>query len=180
MGWRSRKSWSDRFVPEIKSILGTVLIDVAETGDDALRNTDLITLTMRSGLRIACRVRRHPYLAAHGDEFTIRCSVVSGRETEIDKVLAGWGDYLFYGFANAAETALAAWFVGDLKVFREWFASYRRTFQDWPGEIRRNHDGGSKFLVFGIYDVDRRFILARKEPRLPALVQVRSRPEEAA
>jgi hypothetical protein len=28
--------------------------------------------------------------------------------------------------------------------------------------------------------VDRRFILARKEPRLPALVQVRSRPEEAA
>jgi hypothetical protein len=170
MIWQADKAWSDRFVPEIKSILGTVLIDVAESDDDVTRNTDLITLTMRSGLRIACRVRKHRYLAAYADEFTIRCSRPSGTETEIDKLLAGWGDYLFYGFANADETALAAWFVGDLRVFREWFAWYLRVFNDWPGDLRHNRDGSSKFLVFGIHDVDRRFILARKQPRLPALV----------
>lgn len=167
MDWRDRKAWSDRFIPEIKSILGGLLIDVAEPADDSLRNTDLITLTMRGGLRIACRVRKHRYLATYADEFTLRCSVASGRETEIDKVLAGWGDYLFYGFANAEETALSTWVVGDLAVFREWFAWYRRTYHDWPGEMRRNHDGSSNFMVFGVHDVDRRFIVARKESPIP-------------
>jgi hypothetical protein len=168
MIWQADKVWSDRFLPEIKSILGRVLIDVAEPADDAQRNTDLITLTMRGGLRIACRVRKHRYLATYADEFTIRCTRPSGTETEIDKLLAGWGDYLFYGVANAEETALAAWFIGDLHVFREWFAWYRRTVHDWPGEIRENHDGSSKFIVFSVNDVDRRFVLARKDPRLAA------------
>jgi hypothetical protein len=167
MTWQADKTWSDRFLPEIKSILGTVLIDVAEPTDDALRNTDLITLTMRGGLRIACRVRKHRYLATYADEFTIRCSRPSGTETEIDKLLAGWGDYLFYGFADAQEVTLAAWFIGDLQIFREWFAWYRRTYHDWPGEMRRNHDGSSNFMVFGVHDVDRRFILARKESPTP-------------
>ena len=26
-----------------------------------------------------------------------------------DKVLAGWGDFLFYGFADEQEASLAAW-----------------------------------------------------------------------
>ena len=168
MIWQADKAWSDRFIPEIKSILGTVLIDAAEADDDVMRNTDLITLTMRGGLRIACRVRKHRYLATYADEFTIRCSRPGGTETEIDKLLAGWGDYLFYGFANADETALAGWFVGDLQVFRDWFASYRRSFHDWPGDMRRNHDGSSKFLVFDIHEVDSRFVLARKQPGLPS------------
>ncbi len=162
MIWQADKAWSDRFLPEIKCILGSVLLDVAEPADDALRNTDLIVLRLRAGQRIACRVRKHSYLSSYADEFTIRCTRPSGRDTEIDKLLDGWGDYLFYGFANAEETGLAAWLVGDLEVFRQWFAWYRRTLRDWPGEMRRNRDGSSKFMVFNVHEVDPRFILARK------------------
>ena len=95
--WQTDKLWSDRFVPEIKSALGQVLIDVADRDEDTLRNTDLITLKLRGGLRIACRIRKHEYLSRYADEFTLRCSRPSGAETEIDKLLSGWGDYLFYG-----------------------------------------------------------------------------------
>ena len=163
MIWKTDKAWSDRFIREIKSILGETLIDVAEPDDDALRNTDLITLTMRGGLRIACRVRKHRYLAGYGGEFTIRCSRPSGRDTEIDKLLAGWGDYLFYGFADERETSLAAWLVGDLAVFRQWFWWHLESFNQWPGQMHSNPDRSSDFLAFRLCDVDPRFVIARKE-----------------
>jgi hypothetical protein len=167
--WETDKAWSDRFVPEIKSILGGVLIDAADPDDDALRNTDLITLTLRGGVRVACRIRKHHYLSKYGDEFTIRCSRPSGTETEIDKLLSGWGDYLFYGFADETESRLAAWLVGDLHVFRRWLHRYYQAYGESPGDMRRNHDGSSAFFAFGIYDVGRGFIVAQCErTRVPS------------
>ena len=162
--WQSRKAWSDRFLPQIKRILGTCLIDVANAEEDALRNTDLMTLRLPGAVRIACRVRRHAYLAQYADEFTLRCSVPSGRETEIDKMLAGWGEYLMYGFANREETGLATWLVGDLSVFRDWVSRYRHQFGRWPGTLRSNADGSSSFMAFRIDDVDRHFVVARSGP----------------
>jgi hypothetical protein len=172
--WQSDKTWSDRFIGEIKSILGAVLISTAEPEDDALRNTDLITLTLRDGLRVACRVRKHCYLADYGDEFTIRCSRPSGNETEMDKVLAGWGDFLFYGFADEQEASLAAWLVGDLAVFRDWHRRYLATHQDWPGELRSNHDGSSAFMVFGVHDIDPHFVVARKRAQQRSVIEAMS------
>jgi hypothetical protein len=162
VNWRTDKSWSDRFIPEIKTILGRTLIEVAPADEDALRNTDLITLSMRGGLRVACRIRKHEYLAKYGDEFTLRCSRPSGRDTEIDKLLDGWGDYIFYGFSDEHHRRLAAWLVGDLRILREWIASYHRDHKAWPGEIKANRDGSSQFLVFRISDVDPRFVVARQ------------------
>jgi len=161
LSWNDDKVWSDRFLPEIKAILGETLIATAEEDDDQLHNTDLITLRMPGAVRIACRIRKHAYLQRYADEFTIRCSRPSGNDTEIDKVLAGWGDYLFYGFASHRETELANWFIGDLNIFREWFSWYRRTFQDWPGEIKRNHDGSSAFLAFAVHDIAPEFVVRR-------------------
>jgi hypothetical protein len=161
LSWKADKTWSDRFLPEIKAILGQTLIATAKMDDDQLRNTDLITLRMPGAVRIACRIRKHPYLQKYADEFTLRCSRPSGNDTEIDKVLAGWGDYLFYGFASHRETELASWFIGDLNIFREWFRWYRRTFQDWPGEMKSNHDGSSAFLVFTIHDIAPQFVVRK-------------------
>ncbi len=159
--WKSDKAWSDRFIPAIKRILGEHLIAEADVAEDTFRNTDLITLRLAGEVRIACRVRQHAYLRLYGDEFTLRCSRPSGAATEIDKLLAGWGDYLFYGFANQDGTALAAWFLGDLDVFRRWVRWYQATRHDWPGELKENLDGSSRFVVFRIADVFPDFIVAR-------------------
>lgn len=140
---------------------------MAEPDDDALRNTDLLTLCLPGEVRIACRIRRFQYLQLYPDEFTLRCSVPSGRDTEIDKLLDGWGNLLFYGFANADETDLAAWFIGDLAVFRTWTAWHRRQFGRWPGQLRDNRDG-TRFMAFCVSEIDPAFIVARS-PSGPVL-----------
>lgn len=162
MHWQSDKAWSDRFIPEIKRILGECLIGTATDDEDQQQNTDLITLRLPGEVRIACRVRKHAYLARYADEFTLRCSRPSGRATEAHKLLDGWGDYLFYGFATEDESRLAAWFVGDLQVFRQWVHDYHRKFNAWPGDVNWNHDGSSGFVAIGTYDVGPGFIIKRQ------------------
>ena len=49
--WEEDKRWYDIFIPEIKSILGQLLIGEASVEDDQLKNTDLIVLELK-GYRI--------------------------------------------------------------------------------------------------------------------------------
>src|SRR4030042_5530071 len=106
-GWGRDKQWSDRFIPEIKGILGQYLIGEAKE-EDQERNTDLIVLKMEV-VRVACRIRKYEYIIKYGDEFTIRSSRPSGAKTELTKILEGWGNYLFYGFSNEHENQLYKW-----------------------------------------------------------------------
>jgi hypothetical protein len=115
--WKIDKRWSDRFFPEIKRILGEHLIGEASKEDDAEKNTDLIVLKL-DAVRIACRVRRHKHLEKYGNEFTLRFRRPSGVKTEFDKVIEGWGDYLFYSFCNETETILSHWILGNLNALR--------------------------------------------------------------
>ncbi len=145
--WTDDKAWSDRFIPEIKQHLSAVLIKEAPAIEDAERNTDLIVLKLDS-VRVACRIRRHEYLQRYSNEFTIRTGRPSGTKTELAKVFEGWGDYMFYGFANAEQTALAAWFIGDLKAFRIWVFRELYKGSGMPGVEKHNADGSSSFFVF--------------------------------
>lgn len=161
--WTTEKSWSDQFLTEIQHILGELLIREADPVEDAMRNTDLLTLAFQGQLRIACRIRRHHFLHDHSHEFTIRSSLRSGRQTEFSKLLQGWGDLLFYGFANQNETGLARWFVGDLGIFRRWLRTHHKRHSQWPGVEVGNADGSSRFRVFSLRDVDPQFVLTQGE-----------------
>jgi len=158
--WQKDKAWSDRFLPEIKAILGLHLIGEPPVEEDAQRNTDLIVLRM-DAVRIACRVRNHDYLRTFGDEFTIRSSRPSQIKTELAKIVEGWGDYYFYGFSDAHEVSLAAWFIGDLKIFRLWFTYSLLTNQgNLPGSEQSNADGSSGFVAFKVNDLPAKFVMA--------------------
>ena len=155
-------NWADRFLPEIKGILGQHLILTGSEDEDRRRVGDLTELTL-GGLRVGCRVRRPHFLARFPEEFTIRITRPNGIQTELDKIMAGWGDYLFYGFADAAERALAAWLIGDLTVFRAtvWQAVERGR----PlGRAKANGDGSSDFLPYRIDWFPPAFVVARKAP----------------
>ena len=106
--WQKDKRWSDRFLPEIKRILGEHLISEPPIEEDAERNTDLMVLRL-DAVRIGCRVRKYEYLKQYGDEFTIRAGRPTGAKTELTKIIEGWGNYFFYGFSDepVAETVAA-------------------------------------------------------------------------
>ena len=150
--WKANKQWSDIFIPEIKSILGQTLIGEASVEDDQLRNTDLIVLSLKA-LRIGCRIRKHNYYLKYPNDFTIRYSLPSRTPTEFDKIMAGWGDYLFYGFSDVKEKNLILWRLIKLERFRAyvaWFA--RENGGKHPGCSKPNGDGSSTFRAFNIRD----------------------------
>ena len=124
------------------------MIGEASVEDDQLKNTDLIVLELK-GYRIGCRVRKHFYFKQYPNDFTIRCSRPSGVSTEFDKIMEGWGDYLFYAFANKEENRLIAWKLIDLKQFREYVDRYWKENNGIiPGKEISNTDGSSVFRAF--------------------------------
>ncbi|HET7572127.1 MAG TPA: hypothetical protein VFJ77_05595 [Gaiellaceae bacterium] len=161
-GYRVDRAWSDRFVPELKRIAGEHLIGEAPEEEDRERGTDLIVLRLEP-VRIACRVRRPAHLVPYGHQFTIRTSRPSGARTELRKIVAGWGDYLLFGFADRDEQHLAQWFLGDLNVFREWRADEQARTHREPGTLRTNPDG-TRFRAYGVDDLPAGFVVARSAP----------------
>lgn len=162
--WEYDKRFSDRYLDEIKSILGVYLIGEPPVEEDEQRNTDLIVLRMEA-VRIGCRIRRHHYLHRYADEFTIRSGRPSGVKTEITKIIEGWGDYFFYGFENETGTGLARWTLADLNVFRIWHS--RQLYQSggvMPGVAQANGDGSSAFRAFRWSQLPRDLVVATSHP----------------
>jgi hypothetical protein len=134
------------------------------------RNTDLVLVL--DGRRIACRVRKHNYLydktptgIPYYDQFTIRSSLASGNKTELHKIMEGWGNANFYGFANKQETGLDAWVFGRLNVFRLWmFEELVKNKGVIPAAEVPNLDRRESFIPFNITDLPSDFVIARQIP----------------
>ncbi len=159
--WQRDHTWSAQFMPSIKRILGEYLIQEAPAEEDQRHNTDLIVLTL-GAIRVACRVRHHEYVAVYGDQFTIRATRPSGVKTELAKIIEGWGDYLFYGFADSIDRDLCAWLLGDLKVFRFWLATQNYRCGGIVQPPQQNGDGSSAFHAFEIDELPPNFVIARR------------------
>lgn len=153
--WEKDKRWSDRFIPQIKHILGPFVIREPNIEEDQLRNTDLISLVAHP-TRISCRIQRHKFIR-FSDGFTIRYSRPSGVDTELQKIMQGHGDWFFYGFCNDIEDRVILWTLVDLEVFREKYSIEG----DRIGEIKRNYDGSSRFIIFKYQDFPQHFVIAR-------------------
>jgi hypothetical protein len=152
--------WQRPLLSRVKQVIAEKLIVEGDFEEDARHNTDLIVLTVEAK-RIAVRLRRYEYATRYGGEFTIRSSRPSGAQTELAKVISGWGDYIFYGFAHPDDPFnLARWMLGNLKVFRLWhsteLANGRR-----PWTNQKNGDGSSGFHAYKISDLPSEFVEAR-------------------
>lgn len=153
MKWRDDKKWSDRFLHEIKGIIGQAFIVEPPQEEDSEHNTDLIVLKLDS-IRIACRIRKYKYMKSYGSEFTIRCGRPSGAKTELTKIIEGWGDFLFYGFSDEEEKHLAGWSLIILGEFRLWFnRMIVKNKGTLPGRQKSNEDNSSTFMVFDLRDM---------------------------
>ncbi|MCL2306287.1 MAG: hypothetical protein FWC43_13160 [Planctomycetaceae bacterium] len=151
--WKDRKKWSDRFLPEIKRILGEHLIGEPPVEEDMLRNTDLTVLRLKE-VRIACRVRTPEYYPRYANEFTIRSGYKDGVKTELPKIIEGWGDYFFYGFSDREEKRLCHWILGNLNALRLYIN--KRLYageKPWCAEMTNTDEEKTKFVVFRYKDI---------------------------
>lgn len=163
-GWQRDKLWSDKYMDEVKQILGLHLIKAASIEEDQQRNTDLIVLKM-DGVRVGVRIRDNGYYKQYGGQFTIRAGRPSGLKTELTKIIEGWGDYFFYGHANYGGRLLA-WGLGDLSAFRLWFnrSLAKMDSGEVPGVSKENKDNSSDFLAFDWHEVDGFLIASHNLP----------------
>ncbi len=116
-------------------------------------------------IRIGCRVRKYCYFKEYPDEFTIRSSRPNGNKTELAKILEGWGQYLFYGFANEANAALCAWRLIDLNFFRLWFSRSLTCLEKGcaPGIEKTNLDSSSMFRAFRVPDMPSTIVFKKSQ-----------------
>jgi hypothetical protein len=137
-------AWANQFMPFIRAVVGPCLLGPSTLQEDTQENTDLRVLIARD-MRIACRVRAQKYRELYGDEFTFRVRRDTGAEAEFNKMLEGWGDWFFYGFATeCAELAIDPWWIINLEVFR---SQYRQRLDLRQVRERANGDG-TFFLPF--------------------------------
>lgn len=111
------RRWSDRFIPAIKQIVGPRLMDVTPDAIDCTQAADLMVFTARD-MRVAARVRRNGFAERYPYEFTVRARRESGAETELSKIIKGWGDWMFYAHASAEGHHFDRWWLIDLHAFR--------------------------------------------------------------
>lgn len=168
------RAWSDLFIPEMKRIIGPYLLVESPDEIDKKQAADLIILTGRS-LTIACRLRRAEYAERYPYDITIRSRRTNGTKTEFEKIVDGYGDMMFYGFASEDGCSIKRWTIIDLAALRAyliregWKSEGRRK----PWSERKNTDGSTSFAAFDARQLPPHVIVGASHdiPRAPATPQ---------
>lgn len=155
--YEQERAWSDQFNDEIRRIIGAQLMQVASSDEDMQHNTDFFVVNC-AGKRVASRMRR---LSKFGfsDDFTIRTKrTPDAAKTEWDKLIEGWGDWLFYGFGecDGGHPVIRHYRIADLEVLRREFGKRPAVFRN----IQHNPDGRTSFRYIRWGDMPFDFIVA--------------------
>ncbi|PYF12020.1 hypothetical protein C8J30_102335 [Rhodobacter viridis] len=161
MEYSINRQWSDQYLPAIRRIVGAHLLRAAPDWLDMRHATDLMMLDGRD-IRVAARVRRPGYAARYPFDFTLRSQVASGAMTELEKVVNGEGDWLFYGHAGDDGVSLDLWWLIDLRAFRA--ALIRHAMNGYPLRCgNKANTDGTWFKWFDIrsFPTDPPLVIAR-------------------
>lgn len=161
MSYRDDRVWSDRYLAIIRALVGPHLLVPAPLELDNQQATDLIVLRARD-MTIAARVRRFGYAERFPWDITLRAKRDSGARTELEKIVEGWADWMFYGHSSEDAGAISRWYLLDLHVWRrEFIREGLRSALDKPAKYRRviqpqSNGDGTHFVAFDV----RRFPVA--------------------
>lgn len=138
--------WSDPLLSKARAAVGFELLCIAPLDYDLRLAADLITVRNHPHC-IGVRLREFGYMERYGDEFTSRSGVPSGCKTEFQKILDGYMDWMFYGFADQTKGDIAAYTILDMDAFRFHWANNRDQIE--YVEDQRNFDG-TRFNAFTV------------------------------
>lgn len=151
MSYKSDREWSDQFIPTIRQIVGPLLLVESPLEVDRKQAADLIVLRARD-MMIAARVRRSGFACRYGRQFTIRSRRDNGAQTELTKIVHGFGDWMFYGHAVAEDSAVIdPWHVIDLNHFR---AHLIQDAQRPERYVKKGHTDNHDGTWFAWFDID--------------------------
>jgi hypothetical protein len=153
-----RRARSDKHLPQIKGIIGPLMLEESSFEIDTQEATDLMVMTARD-IRIACRVRDFQYMEKYGNEFTIR-RYSNGNETEMHKIIGGWGDWMFYGFSTEDDSSVARWFLIDLDVFRYNLIQHQKRVRTG----RKPNGDGTELQWFDVRSFTPNILIAASHP----------------
>lgn len=120
MKYKEDRQWSDKFLPQIKTILlqhAIILLsaNIADDKKDTEQATDMIISV--DGGDVAVRIRRAGYYKKYRD-WTIRSFRESGQETELSKLRKGHARWYLYLWTDDKEKIIDFIFI-DLNRVRE-------------------------------------------------------------
>jgi hypothetical protein len=146
--WQESKAFSDLFLPACQQLLGLTCMQIADIDEDRRHNTDLMLKGKHR--RYAVRVRRAEQRLEWNrrNEITFRLGLPSGMETELDKLMNGWGDVLLYAWGDEATRRLVSYSLVDLDVLRGWIFRETLRLGRLPGDVQRDQDGSATFVAF--------------------------------
>ena len=151
---QERRDWSDRYIPDIKRIVGPFLLEPTSFEIDTEQAADLI-IFKASDMRIAARVRDNKYLSKYPYEFTLR-SKSGNNKTELQKIIDGWGDWLFYGFASKDGIGIDRWFIINLSAFRAEIIRRKKKIKF----VRKSNGDGTEFVSIDVRSLLQTSIIA--------------------
>lgn len=135
----------------MKAILGNQFI-TQDVEMDTTEGTDFAVVTIKP-FKVGIRLRRFNQWLQPGyrEQFTIRWSLPTGNETEI-QIMKGFVRYILYGFVDENEKHIIQYFIGDLFIFR--------MNEPKPLHIFPNKEaGGSMLAVYAISQFPKSFIV---------------------
>ena len=146
MSYSADRRWSDAFIPAIKKIVGPLLLEESSFEVDTQQAADLVVMNARDKT-IACRVRRPGFADRYGHEFTIRAKRDTGAKTELEKIIDGFGDWMFYGHAHADGMNVSRWMVISLPARRAAIIRKQAT------AIKQSNGDGTHFVAFDVRQI---------------------------
>lgn len=155
MSYAADRAWSDQYLTAIRQIIGPHLLVPSSLEVDTQQASDLVVLRGRD-MTIACRVRRHGYADRYPWDVTLRAKRDSGARTELEKIVEGWADWMFYGHAAQGAGQLDRWFLLDLHQWRrEMIREGLRTNFNMQPELRgaickKSNGDGTHFVTFDV------------------------------
>jgi hypothetical protein len=153
MSYSVDRRWSDAFIPAIKQIVGPLLLEESSFEVDTKQAADLIVLNARDKT-IAARVRRPGYAEKYPFEFTIRSHRDTGTKTELEKIIDGFGDWMFYGHAHSNGLDITRWMVVNLP---SWRAAIIRKQAPY---IKKSNGDGTHFVAFDVRQLPKQVLVA--------------------
>lgn len=153
MSYSVDRRWSDAFIPAIKQIVGPLLLEESSFEVDTQQAADLVVMNARDKT-IACRVRRSGYADRYGFEFTIRAKRDTGAKTELEKIIDGFGDWMFYGHAHTDGMSVSRWMVVSLPALRA--AIIRKQ----SNAMQKSNGDGTHFIAFDVRNLPRDCLIA--------------------
>lgn len=155
--WEIDKALTDRAIPKVKSIMGCFLFRAGGVIEDCKQATDII-LCEGGDHATAVRLRSDSYRARYGEQFTIRYDRPSGAMSELQKIMSGYAQWMFYGFIDDSAN-LTAYVILKLNFLRCYLWDQRMALDAFY--IGKNTDDSSQFLAIPLADLPKNVIAHR-------------------